>query len=166
MRFPYLAGEGTKGKSVGLCACHMRLLGVTREDALVPPGRKTLYSTCPPNHPHEAHMQGKVVVITGATSGIGEIAAGRLAQQGARLLLIARDPRRARVTLTRLNTIAADPGHRFYEADLSRLSEMKRVAGEIPRAEPRIDVLINNAGAFFSHRRLSAHGLELSFAPN
>ena len=40
-------------------------------------------------------MQGKVVVITGATSGIGEIAAGRLAQQGARLLLIARDPRRA-----------------------------------------------------------------------
>ena len=35
------------------------------------------------------------------------------------------------MTLTRLNTIAADPGHRFYEADLSRLSEMKRIAGEI-----------------------------------
>ena len=111
-------------------------------------------------------MQGKVVVITGATSGIGEIAAGRLAQQGARLLLIARDPRRARATLTRLNTIAADPGHRFYEADLSRLSEMKRVAGEIARAEPRIDVLINNAGAFFSHRRVSEDGLELTFALN
>ena len=111
-------------------------------------------------------MQGKVVVITGATSGIGEIAAGRLAQQGARLLLIARDPRRARVTLTRLNTIAADPGHRFYEADLSRLSEMKRIAGEIARAEPRIDVLINNAGAFFSHRRVSEDGLEFTFALN
>ena len=111
-------------------------------------------------------MQGKVVVITGATSGIGEIAAGRLAQQGARLLLVARDPRRARATLTQLNSIARDPGHRFYEADLSRLSEMKRVAGEIARAEPRIDVLINNAGAFFSHRRVSEDGLELTFALN
>ncbi len=68
--------------------------------------------------------------------------------------------------MTRLNTIAADPGHRFYEADLSRLSEMKRVAGEIARAEPRIDVLINNAGAFFSHRRVSEDGLELTFALN
>jgi len=111
-------------------------------------------------------MQGKVVVITGATSGIGEIAAGRLAQQGARLLLIARDPRRARVTLTRLNTIAADPGHRFYEADLSRLSEMKRIAGEIARAEPRIDVLINNAGALFATRRFTEDGLECTFALN
>jgi NAD(P)-dependent dehydrogenase (short-subunit alcohol dehydrogenase family) len=111
-------------------------------------------------------MQGKVVVITGATSGIGEIAAGRLAQQGARLLLVARDPRRARATLTQLNSIARDPGHRFYEADLSRLSEMKRVAGEIARAEPRIDVLINNAGAVFGSRQLTEDNLERTFAIN
>ena len=58
------------------------------------PCLKTLYSPLLTNQPREADMHGKVVVITGATSGIGEIAAGRLAQQGARLLLVARDPRR------------------------------------------------------------------------
>ena len=51
-------------------------------------------------------MQGKTVVITGATSGIGEVAAMRLARQGARLLLVARDPRRAERVLTRLKSAA------------------------------------------------------------
>ena len=111
-------------------------------------------------------MQGKTVVITGATSGIGAVAAERLAGQGARLLLIARDPRRAATTLARMEQIAPGMGHRIYEADLSRLSEMKRVAEEIAAAEPRIDVLINNAGALFNARRLTEDGLERTFALN
>jgi NAD(P)-dependent dehydrogenase (short-subunit alcohol dehydrogenase family) len=111
-------------------------------------------------------MQGKTVVITGATSGIGEVAAMRLARQGARLLLVARDPRRAERVLARLKSAAPAAQHGVYPADLSRLSEMKRVGAEIAKAEPRIDVLINNAGAFFSARRLTEDGLERTFALN
>jgi NAD(P)-dependent dehydrogenase (short-subunit alcohol dehydrogenase family) len=111
-------------------------------------------------------VRKKTVVITGATSGIGQVAAERLARQGARLLLVARDPRRTAATLARIEAIAPAAGHGVYEADLSRLSEMKRVAAEIARAEARIDVLINNAGAFFSARRLTEDGLERTFALN
>ena len=111
-------------------------------------------------------MQGKTVVITGATSGIGEVAAIRLARQGARLLLVARDPRRAERVLARLKSVAPAAAHGVYQADLSRLSEMKRAGAEIAKAEPRIDVLINNAGAFFTARRLTEDGLERTFALN
>ena len=111
-------------------------------------------------------MQGKTVVITGATSGIGEVAAIRLAEQGARIVHVARDPARAAATQNVLHK--ANPGavHAVHIADLSLLSEMKRVAGEIAAAEPRIDVLIDNAGALFNRRSVTADGLEKTFALN
>ena len=111
-------------------------------------------------------MKGKTVVITGGTSGIGEIAAERLAQMGARIVLIARDKSRGKVTLARLHEKAPDLAHTVHYADLTRISEMKRVAAEIASQEPRIDVLINNAGAMFSSRRLTEDGLECTFALN
>ena len=111
-------------------------------------------------------MQGKTVVITGATSGIGEVAAGKLAGMGARIVFIARDPARGEALLTHLNAIAPGAAHAAYYADLSRLSEMKRVAGEIAAAEPKIDVLINNAGAMFGTREVTEDGLERTFALN
>src|SRR5215475_597659 len=111
-------------------------------------------------------MRGKVVVITGATSGIGQVAAEKLAGMGARLVLVARDKTRGEAALARLRHAGPSAGHSIHYADLSRLSEMKRVAAEIAAAEPRIDVLINNAGAFFSGRRLTEDGLERTFALN
>jgi len=111
-------------------------------------------------------MQGKTVVITGATSGIGEVAADRLALKGARIVFIARDRERAEETLKHLNAIAPGVAHRAHYADLSRISELKRVAGEIAAAEPKIDVLINNAGALFTSRGETADGLENTFALN
>ncbi len=113
-----------------------------------------------------ASLDGKVCVITGATSGIGRVAAERLAQMGARLVLVARDRVRAETMLDRLRAIAPAPAHRAHFADLLRLAEMKRVAAEIAAAEPRIDLLINNAGALFGARRLTEDGLERSFAVN
>ena len=110
-------------------------------------------------------MQGKTVVITGATSGIGEVAAARLAEMGATILFVARDRARAETTLKRLAAKSAAP-HRYYEADLSRLAEMKRVGAEIAADSPRIDVLVNNAGAMFSSRNVTADGLEMTFALN
>ena len=74
-------------------------------------------------------------------------------------MLIARDPERVTATLAKL----AGSGHTAHIADLSRLSEMKRVASEI---EGEVDVLINNAGALFGKRQVTADGLEMTFAVN
>src|SRR5690349_17271582 len=111
-------------------------------------------------------MRGKTVVITGATSGIGEVAAYRLAAQGARIVSIARDRTRGEESLRRLKAIAKDQDHRVHYADLSRLSEMKRVSKLVADSEPTIDVLINNAGALFSSRQVTEDGLEKTFATN
>jgi NAD(P)-dependent dehydrogenase (short-subunit alcohol dehydrogenase family) len=111
-------------------------------------------------------MKGKVVVITGATSGIGEVAALRLAKMGARIVLVARDKRRGEATLARLRSSDSSIAHSIHYGDLSRISEMKRLAVEIAAAEPRIDVLINNAGAMFSTRHATEDNLELTFAVN
>ena len=111
-------------------------------------------------------MQGKTVVITGATSGIGQVAAVRLAEMGARLVLVARDAARGEATLARLQ--AANPGalHQVHYGDLSSIADTKRIAQTIAAAEPRIDVLANNAGALFGSRRETAEGLERTFATN
>ncbi|MDE2110318.1 MAG: SDR family oxidoreductase [Alphaproteobacteria bacterium] len=111
-------------------------------------------------------MQGKTVVITGATSGIGDVAAVELARQGARVVFVARNPFKHDTLLARLSIANSDTRHAGYLADLSKLSEMKRVAGEIAAAEPKIDVLINNAGALFAAREATADGLEMTFATN
>ena len=110
-------------------------------------------------------MQDKTVIITGATSGIGEVAAIRLAQQGARIVFTARDRRRADDTLAKLNDANPGADHAAHMADLSTLAEMKRVGAELAR-EPRIDVLVNNAGALFNRRQETEDGLEMTFALN
>lgn len=115
---------------------------------------------------YTAAMRGKTVVITGATSGIGAVAARRLAEQGARIVIVARDRRRAEATLRDLRTANSSQAHGAFYADLSRLGEMKRVAAEIAAAEPRIDVLMNNAGLIAARNRRTEDGLELMFATN
>ncbi len=111
-------------------------------------------------------MHDKVVVVTGATSGIGEVAARRLADMGARLVLVARDKVRGDAALARMTAGETGRAHSIHYADLSRISEMKRLALEIAAAEPRIDVLINNAGALFGSRQVTEDGLERTFAVN
>jgi NAD(P)-dependent dehydrogenase (short-subunit alcohol dehydrogenase family) len=111
-------------------------------------------------------MQGKVCVITGATSGIGLVAAERLAAQGARLVLVGRDPARGEAALAHIRARVPGAQLAIRYADLSRLAEMERLAAEIVAAEPRIDVVINNAGAMFSQRSVTEDGLERTFALN
>lgn len=111
-------------------------------------------------------MQGKVCVITGATSGIGLIAAERLAAQGARLVLVGRNKARGEAALARIRERAPGARLAIHYADLSLLGEMERLSAAIAASEPRIDVLINNAGAMFMRRSLTADGLERTFALN
>lgn len=111
-------------------------------------------------------MKGKVVVITGATSGIGRVAAEKLAGVGARIVQVARSRERGQAALKRLQDLSPGISHTLHYADLLRVSEMKRVAAEIAAAEPHIDVLINNAGAMFGSRQVTEDGLERTFALN
>jgi NAD(P)-dependent dehydrogenase (short-subunit alcohol dehydrogenase family) len=111
-------------------------------------------------------MKEKTVVVTGGTSGIGGVAAKKLAEMGARIVLVARDRSRGEGTLARLREKAPGLAHTVHYADLTRISEMKRVAAEVAEAEPRIDVLVNDAGAMFATRELTEDGLEYTFALN
>ena len=111
-------------------------------------------------------MKGKTVVATGATSGVGEAAVLALARLGARIVFVARDERRAAATTARLEAAAPGLGHRAHLADLLTMAETWRVGGAIAASEPRIDALVNNAGALFSDRRVAAEGIERTFALN
>jgi NAD(P)-dependent dehydrogenase (short-subunit alcohol dehydrogenase family) len=110
-------------------------------------------------------VQGKTIIITGATSGIGEVAAVRLAERGARIVFTAREKARADDTLAKLQKANPGAAHAVHMADLSTLAEMKRIGAELAR-EPQIDVLVNNAGALFNKRQETADGLEMTFALN
>jgi len=85
---------------------------------------------------------------------------------GARMVLVARDKIRGEAALAQLRSGGPGTQHSIHYGDLSRISEMKRLAQQIAAAEPRIDVLINNAGALFGSRQLTADGLECTFAVN
>jgi len=111
-------------------------------------------------------MNGKVVVLTGGTSGIGWVAAERLARAGARLVLVARDLARGETALAKLRELTPGVAHRIHYGDLSRIAEMKRLSAEIGADEPRVDVLVNNAGALFNSRHVTEDGLERTFALN
>ena len=110
-------------------------------------------------------MHGKTIAITGATSGIGEVAAIRLAEMGAHVVFTARDRVRAQATMEKLRVANPNADHAAILADLSRLAEMKRVGADLA-ALPRLDVLINNAGALFNRRLETPDGLEKTFALN
>jgi NAD(P)-dependent dehydrogenase (short-subunit alcohol dehydrogenase family) len=120
----------------------------------------------PRQYPGRVTISDKVVVITGATSGIGRIAAQKLARQGARIVMVARDRARAEETLKRLREVGPGAGHSVHYADLSLIADVKKVGAEIAAAEPRIDVLLNNAGSMFGRRLLTPEGLERTFALN
>jgi len=85
---------------------------------------------------------------------------------GARIVLVARSKSRGEAALSRLREAAPGPEHRVHYGDVSRLADLNRLVREIRSAEPRIDVLINNAGAMFGSRQVTEDGLELTFATN
>ena len=111
-------------------------------------------------------ISGKVVVITGATSGIGKQVATQLANADARLRLVARNKAKVAKLVADLQERSGNPDISYYLADLSIVAEVLRVADEILNAEPTIDVLINNAVILPPQRTVTQEGLELSHATN
>jgi NAD(P)-dependent dehydrogenase (short-subunit alcohol dehydrogenase family) len=111
-------------------------------------------------------MEGKTCVVTGATSGIGRAAAEALAAMGARIVMIARSKERGEAMLANLRRRFPRAGHGIHYADLLRVAEVRQAAADIAAAEPRVDVLINNAGAMFAWRKITPDGFERTFALN
>jgi NAD(P)-dependent dehydrogenase (short-subunit alcohol dehydrogenase family) len=107
-----------------------------------------------------------LVLITGATRGIGQAAAIEIARQGVEVALVGRDP--ARVKRVAREAKAAGGGAPIHEhvADLMLMAEVRSLAEEVGGRYEHIDVLANNAGALFSSRRETAEGFERTFALN
>ena len=106
-------------------------------------------------------LAGKVVVLSGGTSGIGEAAAALFAAQGATLEIVARDPAKAGRTIARLRRDSGNPRIAAVIADLGDLDQVRTAAGTLASRHERIDVLAHNAGALFPERRRTADGTDL-----
>ncbi|MEX1663959.1 SDR family NAD(P)-dependent oxidoreductase [Zhongshania arctica] len=121
-----------------------------------------------PRKSHSNRMDGKVVAITGPTAGIGLDAACELARLGATLILIGRDTSKLQKAAKQIEDFSGCDPHalRVIEADISSLQATAAGARKIVETQPRIDVLINNAGALFSSREDTEEGFERALAVN
>jgi NAD(P)-dependent dehydrogenase (short-subunit alcohol dehydrogenase family) len=111
-------------------------------------------------------LEGKEIVITGATDGIGKVTARELAKMGASVTIVARDPTKAQQVIKELRTAVGHDRIGFVRADLSSQKSVRGAAETIKGRLKRIDVLINNAGAMFTKRELTEDGIERTFALN
>jgi NAD(P)-dependent dehydrogenase (short-subunit alcohol dehydrogenase family) len=111
-------------------------------------------------------MPPKTILITGATSGIGRVAAESLAQQGAQVVLVGRNPAKTEAAVDEIRRATGNVAVDYLLADLSKQTEVRRLAEEFKRRYARLDVLVNNAGGVFRQRTLTADGREMTFALN
>ncbi|MEX5271290.1 SDR family NAD(P)-dependent oxidoreductase [Kocuria sabuli] len=101
----------------------------------------------------------RTIVITGASDGIGAAAARRLSGAGHEVVVVGR-------SAEKVEAVARPLGARHFSADFARLDDVRRLAQDLRRAVPRIDVLVNNAGGIFDHRELTPDGHERTWQVN
>jgi NAD(P)-dependent dehydrogenase (short-subunit alcohol dehydrogenase family) len=111
-------------------------------------------------------MQGKVCLVTGSSSGIGKVTARELASMGATVVMICRNRAKGEAAQAEIKAMSGNGQVDLIVADLSRLSEVRRVAGEFKQKYSQLHVLINNAGTINGERKATPDGLEDTFATN
>jgi NAD(P)-dependent dehydrogenase (short-subunit alcohol dehydrogenase family) len=111
-------------------------------------------------------MEGKVVVVTGANSGIGKVTARELARLGAQVVLAARDEGRGLAARDEVRRVTGNDGVELVLGDFARLGDVRSMAEQILTRWHRLDVLVNNAGLVLGERRLTADGFEATFQIN
>ncbi len=111
-------------------------------------------------------MQNKVVMVTGATNGIGLESAKALATLGATIVGVGRNPQKCADAAAQITRTTGNAKVEFLVADLAVQAQVKQLAQVFKQKYSRLDVLLNNAGAFFARREESADGIELTWALN
>ena len=112
------------------------------------------------------YMQGKVCLVTGATAGIGKVAAAALAAQGAEVVITGRNPQKTRDVVDQIKSETGNQSIQYLLADFSDLQQVRDLAASFKERCSRLDVLLNNAGAFYNNRKETALGVEMTFLVN
>jgi NAD(P)-dependent dehydrogenase (short-subunit alcohol dehydrogenase family) len=111
-------------------------------------------------------IQGKTVIVTGGTNGIGLITARELAREGAQVVIVSRSKEKCASVVEKIKEDTGNQNIEFIAADLSVMANIRQAAYEFKKRHTRLDILINNAGAIYLKRQVSADGFELTFALN
>lgn len=111
-------------------------------------------------------MAGRVVMVTGASNGIGRSTALGLARLGATVVMVCRNRERGTAVQGWISDLAGDVRLDLLVADLSSQSQVRILATEFKGKYDRLDVLVNNAGVLMGHRTVTEDGLETTFAVN
>lgn len=111
-------------------------------------------------------MNGKIVIVTGATDGIGKESARALASKGATVVVVSRNPQKCDATVTEIRGQTGNANIEAMPADLSSQQGVRDVARRFLDRYPRLDVLLNNAGAIYISRQMSKDGIEMTWALN
>lgn len=108
----------------------------------------------------------RTIVITGASDGIGLECASQLAPTGDHLVLVGRNPEKLAAAVARIGHESPQTQVDSFVCDFANLADVRRLAGELLDAYPRIDVLVNNAGTVYEKRTRTIDGYEATFAVN
>jgi NAD(P)-dependent dehydrogenase (short-subunit alcohol dehydrogenase family) len=111
-------------------------------------------------------LDGQEIVVTGATDGIGKVTARELAKMGASVTIVGRDPAKGERVVREIRASCGHDNVRFVQAELSSLKDVRGAAEALKGRLKRLDVLVNNAGALFQRREVTADGIERTFALN
>lgn len=111
-------------------------------------------------------MRGRICLVTGATDGIGWMTARALARDGARVVLVGRNQAKGEARTEALRAETGNDSVGFERADLAAQRDVRALAGRLAAKLPRLDVLVNNVGAWFHRRAESPDGIEMTWALN
>ncbi len=109
---------------------------------------------------------GRVILVTGSTDGIGKATALELARRGETVLLHGRNSEKGKAVLDEIKRSTGNGSLEFFEADLSSQQQVRRLASNVKERHNQLQVLINNAGTYLPERRLTEGGIETTFAVN
>jgi NAD(P)-dependent dehydrogenase (short-subunit alcohol dehydrogenase family) len=113
----------------------------------------------------ETSIKGKTVLVTGGTNGLGLVTARELARMGAQVTILSRNAEKCAAVAEAIKAETGTPVE-FIAADLSTLNGIMQAAATFKQRHTHLQVLVNNAGAMFTQRKLTADGFEMTFALN
>jgi NAD(P)-dependent dehydrogenase (short-subunit alcohol dehydrogenase family) len=112
------------------------------------------------------NQQSRICLITGATAGIGKAAATMLASQGYEMIITGRNPEKLTDTVQGIREKTDNASVHGLLADFSDLGQVRQLAQQFQEKFPRLDILINNAGAYFNKRQRTSYGVEKTLLVN